>query len=307
MILFYQADAVRTLAGRDDAVQLFGLNRKTQAVKLQDPGRVHLLATNNMGSPIATVDATTRHPLIQSVFGFMTPSAGQPVGFNGERHDIHTGMYALGQGYRWYSTILARFTSADSVSPFGAGGTNAYTYVHNDPVNHIDPDGHTTFGPMLHGEKMRRFHRSFEKIITFEGKFGVYKSEGSFFKKPKLLVFTHGKEGLIKIGDNAFSPTEFSAWLANNQIDLKKYRKVMFATCLGGLGFGQEFANLNKVKVKAIAGISDGVMLDDTLPGRHMFGLLSEPYKGMAEGTSTRPWAFEFKRFKPYNAEIRKQ
>ncbi|MNP73529.1 hypothetical protein D3C76_1702540 [compost metagenome] len=81
----------------------------------------------------------------------------------------------------------------------------------------------------------------------------------------------------------------------------------MFATCLGGLGFSQEFANLNKIKVKAIAGISDGVMLNDTLPGRHMFGLLSEPYTDMPEGSSTRPWAFEFTRFKPYNAEIREK
>jgi uncharacterized protein RhaS with RHS repeats len=36
-----------------------------------------------------------------------------------------------------------RFNSPDSWSPFGEGGLNAYTYCLGDPVNAIDPSGHT--------------------------------------------------------------------------------------------------------------------------------------------------------------------
>ncbi|MEE1921314.1 RHS repeat-associated core domain-containing protein [Pseudomonas sp. 148P] len=53
-----------------------------------------------------------------------------------------TGYYLLGQGYRAYNPVLMRFTSADSWSPFGRGGLNAYAYCAGDPVNASDPSGH---------------------------------------------------------------------------------------------------------------------------------------------------------------------
>jgi hypothetical protein len=36
---------------------------------------------------------------------------------------------------------LRRFYSADKLSPFGAGGVNAYAYCQGDPVNNVDPSG----------------------------------------------------------------------------------------------------------------------------------------------------------------------
>lgn len=56
------------------------------------------------------------------------------AGFNGEQLDAVTGLYLLGNGYRAYSPTLMRFTSPDSMSPFGAGGLNAYAYCLGDPV-----------------------------------------------------------------------------------------------------------------------------------------------------------------------------
>lgn len=67
--------------------------------------------------------------------------AGMPM-FVGERLDPAMGVYHLGNGYRTYHPRLMRFTSPDSLSPFGAGGMNAYAYCAGDPINHADPTGH---------------------------------------------------------------------------------------------------------------------------------------------------------------------
>ncbi|WP_231656213.1 RHS repeat-associated core domain-containing protein [Pseudomonas californiensis] len=64
------------------------------------------------------------------------------IGFNGEPLDPITGHYLLGNGYRAYNPVLKRFNSPDSLSPFGKGGLNAYSYCVGDPVNRSDPSGH---------------------------------------------------------------------------------------------------------------------------------------------------------------------
>lgn len=72
------------------------------------------------------------------------PSQRTIAGFNGESLEAMTAAYLLGNGYRLYSPILMRFHSADSISPFGRGGLNAYAYCNGDPVNNSDPSGHYT-------------------------------------------------------------------------------------------------------------------------------------------------------------------
>ncbi len=65
------------------------------------------------------------------------------MGFNGELHEAGTRWQLLGNGYRAYNSVLMRFHSPDSASPLGAGGLNVYAYVLDDPINRIDPSGHT--------------------------------------------------------------------------------------------------------------------------------------------------------------------
>lgn len=67
-------------------------------------------------------------------------------GFNGQRPDPNTGYYHLGNGYRAYSPLLARFTIPDSWSPFGNGGVNPYAYCAGDPANRTDRSGHFSLG-----------------------------------------------------------------------------------------------------------------------------------------------------------------
>lgn len=83
-----------------------------------------------------------------SVYGY-SPNRLGLLNFNGEKIDQVSGLYILGNGYRAYNASLMRFNSSDSMSPFSAGGMNAYAYCCGDPVNFQDPAGRSRIGRFL--------------------------------------------------------------------------------------------------------------------------------------------------------------
>lgn len=82
---------------------------------------------------------------VWSPYGSSTSVDSRLLGFNGEHFDTTSGTYHLGNGYRAYNPILMRFNCPDNLSPFSAGGINAYAYCAGDPVNHSDPSGHLSW------------------------------------------------------------------------------------------------------------------------------------------------------------------
>jgi RHS repeat-associated protein len=63
-------------------------------------------------------------------------SLGNPYLYTGRRYDYETGLYYYRA--RFYNLELGRFLQVD---PIGYRGINLYSYVHNSPVNYIDPLG----------------------------------------------------------------------------------------------------------------------------------------------------------------------
>jgi len=98
-----------------------------------------LLGTDQQRSVLNTAE---HHQVAYTPYGTRHPVLDLP-GFNGEQPDPVTGHYLLGNGYRAFNPVLMRFNSPDSLSPFGEGGINAYAYCAGDPVNRVDPTGHT--------------------------------------------------------------------------------------------------------------------------------------------------------------------
>ncbi|QWA31299.1 RHS repeat-associated core domain-containing protein [Pseudomonas sp. RC3H12] len=103
-----------------------------------------MLATDALGSILYHQTVQDIHRLAYSVYGY-DPIANLPfsqLGFNGQAREPN-GLYSLGNGYRFYSTLLMRFVSPDDLSPFSRGGINAYGYCEADPVNASDKTGHS--------------------------------------------------------------------------------------------------------------------------------------------------------------------
>ncbi|MCF1485863.1 RHS repeat-associated core domain-containing protein [Pseudomonas sp. AA27] len=102
--------------------------------------KIELLAVDRSRSIMAGQPAA-RQPAY-SAYGYCA-DAGEAafLAFNGEHWDADAEGYLLGNGYRLYSPSLLRFLSADEMSPFGKGGTNAYAYCGGDPINNVDPSG----------------------------------------------------------------------------------------------------------------------------------------------------------------------
>lgn len=137
--------------------------RDDQLINEVQDGRVHRLLRDVTGiigisdSNELTLTGSDHHGSVQwshgssevtgrqhswSPYGSGDEESGILPGFNGERRDPLSGHYHLGNGYRAYNPALMRFNCPDSMSPFGAGGINAYAYCAGDPVNYTDPSGH---------------------------------------------------------------------------------------------------------------------------------------------------------------------
>lgn len=110
-----------------------------------------LLSTNRQCSVLHSVSFSNLHSQAFAPFGhhhIQERMNGLP-GFNGERSDPLTGHYHLGLGHRSYNPQLMRFNSPDQLSPFDAGGLNAYAYCAADPVNRSDPSGRASVNDIL--------------------------------------------------------------------------------------------------------------------------------------------------------------
>ncbi|WEK30736.1 MAG: RHS repeat-associated core domain-containing protein [Candidatus Pseudomonas phytovorans] len=103
----------------------------------------HLLTTDLQRSVLPGLHA-------YSPYGFRKTSPARALAFGGQHRDPHTGNYPLGNGRRFYSPTLMRFTACDSLSPFSKGGINGYVYCGGDPVNRHDPSG-AFWGAILRG------------------------------------------------------------------------------------------------------------------------------------------------------------
>ena len=138
---FYNRERLSTRLQGDQGQSVF--HYQNQLLATADTTGKQLLVTNLQRSVLHTLSAGGSHASGYGPYGYPSVQHGQQslLGFNGELRDPVTGHYLLGNGHRAFNPVLMRFNSPDRLSPFGAGGINAYAYCKGDPVNRVDPSG----------------------------------------------------------------------------------------------------------------------------------------------------------------------
>lgn len=145
---FYQNEQLSTVVqdGRKTRLLYQGDQPLGQQVA-GDHSQTLLLQTDANHSVIAESQQTNLRTAVYSAYG--ERHSEKPMfslrAFNGEVRE-NSGWYLLGRGYRAYNPTLMRFHSPDSLSPFGSGGVNPYTYCLGNPIALRDPTGHSAIG-----------------------------------------------------------------------------------------------------------------------------------------------------------------
>jgi len=143
-LFFYSADGLSTIECSDKPSLSF-LSANGQVLAQSGNKQAGLYATDLQKSVLACADDKVSQ-MNYTAYGHDIGSAVAPfLRFKGQRKDTAPGCYLLGDGYRGFSPGLMRFNKPDSISPFGAGGANAYSYCGGDPINRDDPSGHMWF------------------------------------------------------------------------------------------------------------------------------------------------------------------
>ncbi len=139
-------DIIKESAGGQTVNYLRGLGIDEHLARIEDGGSTTCYLGDALGSTVALSDGTGAVPTEYTYEPFGetavtgTPS-GNPFQYTGREND-GTGRYFYRA--RYYSPRLARFTQEDPIELAG-GDANLYAYVHNNPVNLVDPNGLAAF------------------------------------------------------------------------------------------------------------------------------------------------------------------
>ncbi|MDU8628085.1 RHS repeat-associated core domain-containing protein [Pseudomonas syringae group sp. 243L2] len=145
ILRFYQGQQLSSTVQDDRRTQFLHIDEQPIGQQtIGEPAETLLLLTDANQSVIGEFQQDTLRTAVYSAYGerHSDDALLSVAGFNGEVCEKDTGWYLLGNGYRAYNPGMMRFHSPDSLSPFGAGGVNPYTYCLGNPIAWRDPTGH---------------------------------------------------------------------------------------------------------------------------------------------------------------------
>jgi RHS repeat-associated protein len=200
-----------------------------QRYRQGDVVQTSLLATNQTCSILQLLNSQRPSSFAYSPYGYRPTRCGllSLLGFNGERADSITGYYLLGNGYRAFNPVLMRFNSPDSLSPFGKGGLNSYSYCLGDPINRTDETGHfSLFNSIL--SMLKRKPKMFKNLESYsiDDDFQAFlELEKRSEKKPlRLNVASENDLVDLKPGESAkFVLTENKKFIVGLNVEHQKF------------------------------------------------------------------------------------
>jgi RHS repeat-associated protein len=144
--LYDDDQIVAQLNGSNQVVSQFvyGTLAQSPDYMISGSNSLYRIFTDPLGSPVLIVDAASgaiTEQITYDEYGNVlsdTSPGFQPFGFAGGLYDQGTKLLRFGA--RDYDPSVGRWTTKDPIL-FGAGDTNLYNYVFNDPVNQYDLRG----------------------------------------------------------------------------------------------------------------------------------------------------------------------
>ncbi|VVP61577.1 hypothetical protein PS870_06377 [Pseudomonas fluorescens] len=210
----------------------------------------------------------------------MSNDSSSLLGFNGERIDPILDGYHLGNGYRPYSPSLRRFTSPDSLSPFGQGGINPYAYCEGDPINHTDPTGHVRLGAIF-GDIVEGMDAAFdvaafaaavatggESLAVIKGIHAISGVVGIGTEIASQSISGHSTTHKILDGISFVSSiTNTTTGLIADGVDIHRKGFEAPRTARGGIKLANKVVScISDVTSEVLEGVADGLTGD---PSRH--------------------------------------
>ncbi|MBF0386625.1 MAG: hypothetical protein HQL20_02080 [Candidatus Omnitrophica bacterium] len=187
--------------------------------------------------------------------------------FTGKKLDDETGLYYFGA--RYYNPRIARFITPDTIvqSPFNPQTLNRYAYCNNNPINLVDPTGHSYLDKI--GRKIEHFFTEGpgSSILQVMGVVLAPVTGGA------SLYLTYA--GMAISGYTAYQAgsAQFNAWMIGSAVGL----------VTGGM--------VNSSLGSSIAGFYGGGLLGSTLAGATMGGLSGAIAGGITAGVLGGNWA----------------
>lgn len=124
------------------------LVRKFYNRGFEQAGSKHFYSRDLLGSTMELCDnsGNIESQYSYDLFGrFIIPSSSTRADFTYAGNYVHERSQLLLANYRAYNAAFARFMNRDPIEE--TGGVNLYSYVRNDPVSQIDPNGLKTNQP----------------------------------------------------------------------------------------------------------------------------------------------------------------
>ncbi len=136
---------VAELDGAGNVVSEFVYGRRLNVPEYMiKSGQTYFILCDDLGSPrlvVNVADGQIAQRIDYDAFGRVladTAPGFQPFGFAGGLYDYDTGLVRFGA--RDYDAETGRWTTKDPIL-FAGAQANLYAYVHNDPINRVDPSG----------------------------------------------------------------------------------------------------------------------------------------------------------------------
>lgn len=149
--------------------------------KADGSGKTSYFLFNGHGDVVQAVDeaGTVLNQYEYDIWGnpvLTIETVENAIRYAGEYLDAETGLYYLRA--RYYDPYIGRFITEDSYwgedkNPLSL---NLYTYAHNDPIQYIDPTGHTVAKIGTKGDTIRAIQEDLKKLgykVTVDGIFGA--------------------------------------------------------------------------------------------------------------------------------------